>query len=305
VSRFAVQTARTAWPEGPDAGKNALCEAWIAQASEIEKAELESGADRTYVAWASIAALNKDAEAAYRKAGDPGGAPAGSAFAALFVGPAAKILGDPAALVLWAIKHAGLAKEDGDPAKAALAIAAGPVLDLAKKDLGSIPAVRREEEEAHWVSLLTGLQKSMEVLETLCPRMMSVRNAAKTCGLARERAADGCIVLLDGGKIKALATRTLGAGLTIHEITVEPQALRDKVRGIGGTLMEYLIREAAAAKSGAGVNVTLLPIGHLAMTFYRTMGFEPAEPDWVMNAKARQEYLKKHREFEAAFKALT
>ena len=303
--RFTVQTAKEAWPDDSNAGKNALCDKWIAQASQSEEAELKSGADHVYVAWTTIAMLNKEAMAAYQAAREPEGVPAGSVFASRFVLPAFKVLRGAGQLTSLASTDRGVTKDEVIQATKVLTNAAASMLGLTKMDLTSVLAISREDEpeEKYWIPLLTALSDSAGVLETLCPRMAGVRNAATTCGLALNRDAAGCTLLRDGGEIKALAMWSLGATLGIDEITVEPESLQKQMKGIGGALMEYLIREAAKADSGAGVNLTLLPIGRLAKKIYKAMGFEPAVPGnqdstWVMKKPARQAYLEKHREFE-------
>ena len=303
--RFTVQTAKEAWPDDPNAGKNALCDKWIAQATEIEEAEIKVGTDQVYVAWAAMDKLSKDAMSAYQAAREPEGVPTGPDFASRFVRPAFEVLSNGEQFVSLASKDTGVTKDEVSQARQVLTNAASLVLGLAKTDFASILAVSREDEpeEKYWIPLLTALNDSAGVLETLCPRMTGVRNAAKTCGLARARDAAGCTVLRDRGEIKALVMWSLGGSLAIDEITVEPASLQKQVKGIGGALIEYLIREAAKANSGAGVNLTLLPIGKLAKKIYKVMGFEPTMPDnedatWVMKKPAQQTYLKKHHEFE-------
>lgn len=310
-SHFIVRTARMAWPGGPEAGKNALCDEWIKEASAIGDEERRQGADRAYVAWASITGLYSDVCNAYQALGGPGGlALDGPTFAARFVRPAQEVLSGSDMLALWVIKHpeiSGAPEGVAQKVRAALAGAARPVLDLAQKDFSSVPAVGREDaqETQYWSPLTTGLQQSGELLAALCPRMMNVRNAATTCGLARRQDADACIVLYDGQEIRALASRTVGPVLDIHQITVRPRSLQQGVKGIGGVLMEYLIREAAAANSGAGVSVTLEPIGDLAKEIYAKMGFTPGQDRWVMGKPAQQKYLITHTVFKASFKAAT
>ncbi len=303
--RFTVQTAKEAWPDDPNAGKNALCNKWIAQASQIEETEIKSGADQVYVAWAAMDKLNKDAMAAYKAAREPEGVPAGPVFASRFVQPALEVLRNGEQFTSLASKDTGVTKDEVNQACQVLTNAAASVLGLAKMDLASVLAVSREDEpeEKYWIPLLTALNDSVGVLEPLCPRMTGVRNAAKTCGLALARDAAGCTVLRDRGEIKALAMWSLAGSLVIDEITVEPESLQRQVKGIGGALMEYLIREAAKANSGTGVNLTLLPIGQLAKKIYKAMGFEPTVPGnedstWAMKKPAQQAYLKKHHEFE-------
>jgi hypothetical protein len=296
-----VRPAGEVWPGRADAGKNGLCRAWVAQSAGIEEAE-KAGGDKAYVAWAGLTAALNAVSAAYAAAGEPGGELAGPAFGARLAGPALAILSGWESLVAWAIKNSGAPAEEVRLAREPLAGAAGAVQALARRDFTETGPIGRGDafDEEYWGALDGALRTAIGAVATLCPRMMSVRNAATISGEASKISADRCLLLLDGPDIKALAMRALEGTLHIDEITVEPRSLAGKVTGLGGKLMEYLIREAHAARSGTGVSITLLPVGDLAKKYYTTMGFTPGGDIWVMTRPAQQAYLRTHTEFGAA-----
>lgn len=288
------------WPGRADAEKNKLCDAWTAQSAEIEKAE-RNGNDKAYVAWAGLTAVLDAVSTAYRAAGEQGGELAGIEFEGRLVLPAVKILSGWDALVKWSIKNSGVEGDEVGLVKGPLAEAAAAVQALAKKDFAVVGPIGRGDafDEEYWGVLDGALRAAIAALATLCPRMMSVRNAGTTSAEARKISADRCLLLLDGSDIRALAMRALGGTLHVDEITVEPRCLAERVTGLGGKLMEYLIREAYAARSGGGVSVTLLPIGDLAKKYYTKMGFTPDDDVWIMTRPAQQKYLATHTVFEA------
>jgi len=292
--RLTVLTARQAWQDGAEAEKDRLCDAWIRQAEEIAEAE-KNGEDRTYVACARIAGLIAAVDAALA----PGGldaALAGPDFTRRFISPALEVVGDWASIALWAAKNCGPAEAQVGRAKAALSTAVATMRGLADK-AALAPSIGRtaEDDEGYWGPLDAALRTAKTALEDLCPRMASVRNAATTCGQAKDYGAERCLLLADNGQIRALAMRTIGVTLHVHDLTVEPRALQDKVRGLGGALMEYLIREAAARN----LRITLLPIGDLAKAIYTTMGFAPqaSGDDWELTRPGQLKYLATHRVF--------
>lgn len=236
--------------------------------------------------------------------GPPPSLPAlpGPAFAARLVVPALAILSGWESLVTWAIKNSGAPAEEVGLARAPLAGAAGAVQALARRDFTVTGTIGRGDDYdgEYWGALDGALRTAIGAAATLCPRMMSVRNAATISGQAGKISADRCLLLFDGPAIKALAMRALEGTLHIDEITVEPRSLAGQVTGLGGKLMEYLIREAHAARSGAGVSITLMPVGDLAGKYYRKMGFTPGGDTWIMTRPAQQAYLRTHTEFGAA-----
>jgi len=301
--RFTVQTAEQAWPQDTRTHRKALCNAWIEQSQRIEESEQKSGSDPVYCAWAVIYGLNVQAMSAYQAARESSGQLTGTAFAARFVSPALSVLSEWEKCTALAKKDQGVTSAEVSKAEFALAAASKELATLSKLDFGSVAAISREDghEDTYWIPLLTALNESAKVLNTLCPRMMGVRNAATTCGLMNGKESGTCTVLRDDGEIRAIAMWTLDTALFIDEITVEPEALQKQARGIGGALIEYLIRQAAAAKGGAGVPVTLDPIDDLARKIYTRMGFEPSSMDsgarWVMRKPAQEAYLKKYTSF--------
>jgi hypothetical protein len=240
---------------------------------------------------------------AWQAARESSGQLAGTAFAARFVQPALSVLSEHETYTALARKDPGVTSAEVSKAEITLGGAAKAMATLSKLDFGSVPALGREEvhDETYWLPLLGALNDSAQVLDTLCPRMMGVRNAATTCGLINAKDSGTCTVLRDDGEIRAIAMWTLDETLFIDEITVEPKALQKQVKGIGGALIEYLVRQAAAAKGGAGVPVTLDPIGDLARKIYTRMGFEPGSVSpgarWVMRKPAQEAYLKRYTSF--------
>jgi hypothetical protein len=176
-------------------------------------------------------------------------------------------------------------------------------LDSLNKALGSIAALDREDDHAgtYWDPVMKILARSGTTLIMLGSRMTGVHNVATICGLAQQRDADACLLLCEGERIRALAMRTLGPQYQeVHEITVDPRALQAGERGLGGTLMEYLVREAATAHSDAGVPIRLYPVDGVATTIYSAMGFTAAGDYWVMRQQAQQDYLRKRAKSAAS-----
>lgn len=293
-------TAQRAWPKGPETAKNALCDAWIKQSAEIEEAE-KDGQEGPYVAWRGIRRLRADAVVAVAAAGEPDGL-TGQDFGTRLTAPALAILGRAGVFALWAAKNTKTPKERIGEARQTLAAAAATMQGLAAKAATAASiGVTEDDGNQYWQPFDTAMGSAEEALTFLCPRMMNVRNAATICGQAKDQFEEHCLVLTDNGVIRALAMRTATAGVSmqVHDIIVEPRALQQGADGLGGMLLEYIIREAASQK----LTVTLLPVSELAKAIYTSMGFAPVKGGSAWYLADPEKYLKKHQVFASLFRA--